>query len=61
MLNRIVKESLAKKMILEQLSEGREGVSLANIWRKGVLGRENRQCKDLGKNAVMDNVKELDM
>lgn len=40
MLNRMVKESLAKKMILEQSSEGGEGVSLANIWRKGVLGRE---------------------
>lgn len=39
MLNRMMKESLARKMILEQSSEG-EGVSLANIWRKGVLGRE---------------------
>lgn len=43
MLNRMVKESLAKKIILEQLSEGREGENLANVWRKGVLGRENRQ------------------
>lgn len=37
MLHRVVKESLAKKIILEQSSGGAKRVQYANIWGKGFL------------------------
>ena len=37
MLHRVVKESLAKKIILEQSSGGGKRVQYANIWGKGFL------------------------
>lgn len=43
MLNRVVKESLAKKIILKQSSEGGKGVHYANIWGKGFLSRQKEQ------------------
>lgn len=43
MLNWVVKKSLAKKMILEQSSEGGEGVHYANIWGKGFLSTQREQ------------------